>query len=173
MNTGGAPARRAHRVEESRPDLDGREQIERLVRDFYRDVAQDDLLGPIFAAAHVDWPTHLDKLVDFWAWQLLAQRGYDGNPLRAHESVHALVPFRAEHFERWLHIFEETVDGHFEGPFADLAKHRAQRMARALQRLLRGESAPGDVPLEPVIRPRLVESSRPGIQRNTHERNGR
>ena len=80
-------------------DLDNRERISRFVRDFYRDVAQDDLLGPIFADAHVDWPSHLDKLTDFWAWQLLGEPGYEGNPLRAHEPIDAATPFTDEHFD--------------------------------------------------------------------------
>ena len=72
-------------------------------------------------------------------------RGYTGNPLRAHEPVHARTPFGAEHFERWLTVFVETVDGRFEGPIAELAKARAAKMVRALQRLLAGESAGGSV----------------------------
>jgi hemoglobin len=153
MSLGGDPRGGALLVDDARPDLDGRERIRGFVRDFYRDVAQDDLLGPIFAAAHVDWPAHLATLTDFWVWQLLGERGYTGNPLRAHAAVDDLVGFRAEHFARWLAIFDETVDERFAGRHAELAKQRARRMARALARLLRGESAPGTVALEPVLQP--------------------
>jgi hemoglobin len=125
------------------PDLDSRERIEDMVRAFYRDVAMDDLLGPIFVAAHVHWPTHLEVLTDFWAEQLLGEAGYEGTPLRAHAPVHARTPFRPEHYQRWLDLFITNVDGHFSGPYAELAKHRAQRMARALERLLRGSGASG------------------------------
>lgn len=135
-------------------DLDDRERISRFVRDFYRDVAQDDLLGPIFAGAHVDWPSHLDKLTDFWAWQLLGEPGYEGNPLRAHEPIDAMRPFTDEHFQRWLDLFTETVDLNYRGPQAELAKHRAHLMARALRRLLRGVSERGDVAIRPVLAPR-------------------
>ncbi|GMU79578.1 MAG: hypothetical protein AMXMBFR46_23680 [Acidimicrobiia bacterium] len=132
-------------------DLASRADIEHLVRAFYRDAAMDDLLGPIFSAARVDWPHHIATLTDFWSWQLLGERGYAGNPLRAHEPVHARTPFETEHYERWLALFEETVDDHFAGPNADTAKERARRMARALQRLLDGTSAPGDAPLTPIL----------------------
>ncbi len=37
----------------------------------------------------MDWPSHIETLTDFWAWQLLGERGYETNPLRAHEPVHA------------------------------------------------------------------------------------
>jgi hemoglobin len=136
---------------EARPDLDDRERIDQLVRDFYRQVAMDDLLGPIFAGEHVDWSVHIPKLVDFWAWQLLGERAYDRNPLRAHEPVHARTPFGPELYERWLDLFETTVDEHFTGPGAELAKGRARRMARALRRLLDGEHAPGSEPLQPIF----------------------
>jgi truncated hemoglobin YjbI len=58
----------------SRADLQDRGDIERLVVAFYRYAAMDELLGPVFAAAHVDWPGHIDTLTDFWAWQLLGER---------------------------------------------------------------------------------------------------
>jgi hemoglobin len=118
------------------PDLDSRPKIALLVRDFYRLVAMDDLLGPVFAEAHVHWPSHISTLVDFWSKQLLGQRGYEGNPLRAHAPIHQNTPFTAAHYQRWLDLFAETVDQHFAGPGAELAKARALRMARALQRLL-------------------------------------
>jgi hemoglobin len=128
------------------PDLDDRDRITQFVRDFYRQVAMDDLLGPVFARAHVDWAAHIPKLVDFWSWQLLGAPRYERNPLRAHEPVHARDPFEPELYERWLELFDATVDDSFYGAVADLAKDRARRMAHALQRLLDGVSAPGSEP---------------------------
>jgi hemoglobin len=151
FDEGGDPACWAHLGE--RHDIATRRDVELLVRTFYRAAAMDDLLGPVFATAHVDWPGHLAKVADFWMWQLLGVRGYEGNPLLAHRPAHEVTPFTDAHFERWLELFTETVDELFEGPTAELAKARAGKMARALQRLLRGESARGDVPIE-VLRPR-------------------
>ncbi len=148
---GGDPACWAHLGE--RHDLATRRDVELLVRTFYRAAAMDDLLGPVFAAAHVDWSAHLATVTDFWMWQLLGVRGYEGNPLVAHRPAHGATPFTNAHFERWLALFTETLDEHFEGAVAELAKARAAKMARALQRLLQGEASPGDVPLE-VLRPR-------------------
>src|SRR5262245_42254685 len=113
-----------------RPDLDSRQQIEGFVRDFYRDVAQDDLLGPVFAVAHDDWPARTDTLTDLWCWQLPGEHGYEGNPLRAQEPLHARSALGTAQFERWLALFDETIDAHFSGPLAELAKQRARRMAR-------------------------------------------
>ncbi|MEZ5204597.1 MAG: group III truncated hemoglobin [Acidimicrobiales bacterium] len=65
-------------------DLDDEVEIAELVRRFYADVAQDDLLGPIFEdVAHVDWVEHLPKLTAFWCRILLSKPGYEGNPFRA------------------------------------------------------------------------------------------
>jgi hemoglobin len=126
---------------DDRTDLRTRVDIERLVRSFYRDVAMDDRLGPIFADARVDWPSHIDRLTDFWCWQLLGEASYSGNPLRAHLPAHRRTPFTAEHFERWLELFSATVDHLYRGPNAEVAKGRAARMAAALSRLLPRESA--------------------------------
>ena len=144
LDEGGDPPCWAHRFDDLPHDIVGRDDVEHLVVAFYRDAAMDGVLGPTFHAARVDWSAHIPKLVDFWAWQLFGERGYEGNPLRAHEPSHARTPFGTEHYERWLDLFIETVDTHFEGPTAEAAKARAARMAKALRRLLDGNAAPGD-----------------------------
>lgn len=77
----------------NRGQLATRADVELLVRPFYRYAAMDELLRPIFSAAHVNWDAHVATPTDFWAWQLLGERGYTGHPLRAHEPVHARTPF--------------------------------------------------------------------------------
>ncbi len=135
-------------------DLTGRDDVDRLVRAFYREVAQDELLGPIFAGMEVDWPAHIDKLTDFWSWQLFGERGYEGNPLLAHAPVDARFPFATEHYVRWLDLFVLTVDALFAGSVADAATFRAAKMAHALQRLLQGISDRGDVAVSaPLVGP--------------------
>jgi hemoglobin len=112
-------------------DLDDREQVADMVRRFYRDVAQDDLLGPMFnQIARVDWSEHLPKLTDFWCRMLFAAPGYQGNPLRAHQLVHAQRPFTAAHFERWLELFFDTLELGWVGPNAEKVKVFATKVAR-------------------------------------------
>ena len=134
-----------HRFEQ-RADLETRGDVEHLVRDFYRQAAMDDLLGPIFAATITDWNHHIDTLTDFWVWQLFGVPGYAGNPLLAHRPVHAAMPFGDAHYRRWLELFTETVDLDFAGPVAEAAKQRATKMANALRRLL---DAPAGLTLRP------------------------
>ena len=85
--------------------------VAEMVRRFYRDVAQDDLLGPMFnEVARVDWSEHLPKLTAFWCRALFGTQGYAGNPFRAHQLIHAQRAFTVAHFERWLELFYETVE---------------------------------------------------------------
>lgn len=140
----------------SRPDLDSVEAVEVLVRDFYRDAAMDELLGPVFEAADVNWDAHVATLIDFWSWQLLGIPGYTGNPLRAHEPAHRETPFTLAHHQRWIELFEDTVDARFEGPGAAVAVQRARKMNHALARLLHGVTddadQSGDVDVTPILR---------------------
>ncbi|MGZ4674701.1 MAG: hypothetical protein ACXV8K_18730, partial [Ilumatobacteraceae bacterium] len=61
------------------------------------------------------------------------------------------TPLAPIHYERWLALFVDTVDGLFVGPRAELAKGRARKMAAAMERLMAGVSAAGDEPVEAVL----------------------
>jgi hemoglobin len=114
-----------------RGDLDDPAEIAEMVRRFYADVAQDDLLGPLFNdVARVDWNEHLEKLTAFWCRALLSQPGYQGNPYRAHLAVHEQHPFTAAHFERWLVLFDDTLDTGWRGPRTEHARAFATRVAQ-------------------------------------------
>lgn len=122
-------------------DLDTHEQIAEMVRRFYADVTQDDLLGPMFnEVARVDWSEHLPKLTDFWCRALLGMTGYQGNPFRAHLLVHAQRAFTPAHFERWLTLFHETLDLGWIGPNAQRAHDLADNVARVHSRQLLGQA---------------------------------
>jgi len=112
-------------------DLDSPDEIAEMVRRFYQDVAQDDLLGPLFNdVAQVDWTAHLPKLTLFWCRALLGIQGYEGNPFRAHALVHSQSPFTLEHFARWLELFTDTIELGWTGPHADRALELARNVAR-------------------------------------------
>ncbi|HRE01215.1 MAG TPA: group III truncated hemoglobin, partial [Ilumatobacteraceae bacterium] len=98
-------------------DLDDPAEIAEMVRRFYADVAQDDLLGPMFnKVARVDWSEHLPKLTAFWCRALLSIPGYQGNPFRQHLLVHARQSFTIPQFVRWLDLFHDTLDCGWAGP---------------------------------------------------------
>jgi hemoglobin len=128
-------------------DLDDPVEIAEMVRRFYADVAQDDLLGPIFHdVARVDWSEHLPKLTAFWCRLLLSMPGYEGNPYRRHQLVHGRRPFTAADVERWLELFHETLDLGWAGPKVEQAKAFARKVAMVHSRALLGEA----VAWEPV-----------------------
>jgi hemoglobin len=129
-------------------DLDDPIEIAEMVRRFYADVAQDDLLGPMFEeVARVDWSEHLPKLAAFWCRALLSMPGYEGNPYRAHQSVHARRSFTPDHFARWLELFHETLDLGWRGPRVERAKVLARRVADVHCRQIVG----ADVEFTPIV----------------------
>lgn len=125
----------------SRPDpvrdLDTRGQVHDLVVRFYREIAFDDLLAPVFEeVAEVDWAIHIPRLIDYWARVLLREPGYDGFILGPHRRVHDAEPLGVEHFDRWYCLFVDVVDAGWAGPIAERAKAHAERTARMLARQL-------------------------------------
>ncbi len=118
-------------------DLDTRAQIHDLVIRFYREIAFDDLLGPVFTeVAEVDWSIHIPRLIDYWCRVLLGRAGYQGQILAAHREVHAVERFRKEYFDRWYLLFVQTVDQGWSGPVTERAKTHAARIAGSLARRL-------------------------------------
>jgi hemoglobin len=121
-------------------DLDDRTEIAEMVRRFYADVAQDDLLGPMFTVvARVDWSEHLPTLTAFWCRALLSEPGYEGNPYRAHLLVHARRPFTRSHFERWLDLFDETLVLGWAGPRVEQAEALARKVAAVHSKQIIGD----------------------------------
>ena len=123
-------------------DLDSVGDIAEMVCRFYQDVAQDELLGPLFNdVAEVDWAEHLPKLTAFWCRALLGISGYRGNPFQAHAEVHARHPLAPEHFDRWLGLFRDTIESGWTGPNAERALELADNVARVHRTQLTGKAA--------------------------------
>ena len=134
-------------------DLDSPEEIAEMVRRFYQDVAQDDLLGPVFNdVAQVDWNEHLPKLTMFWCRALLDIEGYVGNPFRSHALINDRAPFTMEHFDRWLELFHDTVELGWVGPHADHALELGHNVARVHSGRLVGHSAADRQPVAVAVR---------------------
>ena len=110
----------------TKQDIRGMDDIRLMVDDFYGKVREDALLGPIFDGVIRDrWPEHLDKMYRFWETVLLGERSYMGSPFHPHASL----PVHQAHFDRWLALFHETINSHFEGAVAEEAKWRGDKMA--------------------------------------------
>lgn len=116
-----------------RPELSDRAGIERLVNAFYDRVQRDELLGFIFNdVARTDWAAHLPKMYAFWETVIFGTGGFSGNPLAAHARLVPLTAMGRPQFNRWLEIFNATVDELFEGPKAEHIKSCAADMANVI-----------------------------------------
>ena len=105
-----------------------------LVDTFYTKIRADDLLGPIFNDVIDDWPSHLERLTDFWETNLFFVNKFKGNPVRKHQEVDAKnkQTINSLHFGVWLNYWIETLETHFTGERAAPAKNRARSMGTHL-----------------------------------------
>lgn len=100
-------------------DISTKEDIARLVDEFYGKVLKDELLFPFFH--HMDFERHKPKMVHFWSFVLLNEAGYTTDVTK----VHMHMRIKKEHFDRWIELFNATVDTLYSGEKAELAKQRA------------------------------------------------
>jgi hemoglobin len=117
-------------VTRQRHDIASRGDVAQLVDSFYGHVRRDGLLGPIFDdVARVDWDAHLPKMYDFWESVLFGAANFKGDPLAVHRALARRTPLTDAGFQRWVALFQMTVDDLFEGEVATEAKSRAARIA--------------------------------------------
>lgn len=111
-------------------DITTETDIRQLVDVFYDKVRKDELLAPIFdPIIGNNWDHHLGRMADFWSTILLYTKQFTDDPLKKHLPL----PLTKEHFDRWLLLFNETVDDLFEGEIAENAKKRANSIARIMK----------------------------------------
>ncbi|WP_439183972.1 group III truncated hemoglobin [Carboxylicivirga taeanensis] len=131
----------------TRSNLQTRNDIEKLVRTFYGKVRKDELLRPFFnqmIKTEEEWEKHYLLLIAFWELNLLDIKGFNGNPAKAHHGVDKAFnqSITTNHFDRWVQLWCETIDAHFEGAIADKAKLRAKNMAKGMYKKIL-EQRPG------------------------------
>jgi hemoglobin len=138
-----------------RHDIDTRDDCERLVRAFYGRALTDPVIGWLFTdIARLDLEAHVPRIASFWETILLGAGSYGGGAFAPHAALHARAELRAGHFERWLWLWQQTVDELFEGERAQLAKSHAVRVAGAFHARLRPidpGSASGTGPLTVTV----------------------
>jgi hemoglobin len=103
--------------------------IETLVHRFYARIREDALLGPIFEERIADWGPHLERMCAFWSSVALMTGRYHGQPMR----IHMPLPIDAEHFDRWLALFEATARETCPPAAAAHFMERAKRVAESLE----------------------------------------
>jgi hemoglobin len=92
--------------------------LELLISSFYDKVLKDDDLSPFFK--HFNMNDHMPRMVQFWSFALLDVQGYRSNVIEKH--LH--MPLKKDHFDRWVELFEQTLEELFIGDKVDLAKQK-------------------------------------------------
>jgi hemoglobin len=123
----------------SKPDLDSRQAIEGFVERFYQRLLADPQLAPIFLdVAAVDLSVHLPHIKDYWCKLLLGERGYRRHTMDIHRQLHGKQALRAGDFERWLALFNATLDAGYAGERCERARQVAAAIAANMEASLPG-----------------------------------
>ncbi|WP_006245609.1 group III truncated hemoglobin [Mycolicibacterium tusciae] len=124
-------------------DLATRDDVDVLLRRFYGRVFSDDVLAEPFSELRAKGlESHLPVMCDFWETVLFRAGLYHGSALLVHRQLNEQHPLCANHFTRWLALWERTVDEMYDGPAAQRAKAQAARIAKSMHRRLTGSDAP-------------------------------
>ena len=117
-----------------KPDIQTRQDIFRLLEAFYRKALHDELIGYFFTSViKINMAEHLPVITDFWEMVLLGGTNYKKNAIAPHLHLHQLSPLEEKHFNRWLELFNSTVDQLFAGTIATMAKQRALSVATVMK----------------------------------------
>ena len=106
-------------------DRIGGDALERVIRDFYRRVFADPMIGHLFADKNQE--RLIRKEWELVAALLGAEVRYTG---RAMPEAHARVPIFGGHFDRRMQILEDTLADHQVDPEV---RHRWLEHGRALR----------------------------------------
>ena len=111
-------------------DIETRSDLEQLLWDFYSKAFKDDLIGRFFTeVVPLDLETHIPVIANFWEAIVFNTHSYRKNVMEVHQHIHNLSVIKKEHLDRWVKIFTQNIDEHFEGDKAELMKQRARSVA--------------------------------------------
>ena len=115
-------------------DVKNREDIHKLVLEFYSKVRENEEIGYFFTTTIQDWDSHLEKITDFWESNLFFTGSFQGNPAIAHVKVDRAHQntITEYHFGIWLNLWFQTIDELFNGEMASRLKNNARKMSTHL-----------------------------------------
>ena len=121
-------------------DIHTREDIEQLMETFYDRVLNDMVIGFIFTdVADFELENHLPVISDFWETVLFGTEKYSGKNrvMDVHIELSKRIPLKKGHFDRWLYLFNKSVDESYSGFYANKAKQKAAAIAVGMQKRLK------------------------------------
>lgn len=116
--------------------IGGDSGIQNLLKFFYADVRQHDLLGPVFQRQIHDWQAHLERIGRFWTQITGGPSGYTGGMAGRHMPLGIEV----DHFAAWLQLWELNCTTHLPAAEAREMISLAHELGRRLKTVLRLES---------------------------------
>ena len=111
-------------------DIQERSDIERVVKEFYVRIREEETLGPVFKDFIKDWDKHEALITDFWETKLFfGVKKYKRNAAHAH--VKPFVKFNLEqhHFAIWLRLWLDTIREIYSGENAERLINLARNMS--------------------------------------------
>lgn len=112
--------------------IGGRPVLLRLLKHFYADVRQHQVIGPIFAAHIEDWPAHLEKIADFWSGVTGGPALYSGPmPFK-----HVPLGLEEHHFETWLGLWGRHCRIWLAAPEAEDMVLAAETIGQRLRQII-------------------------------------
>lgn len=109
----------------SRREIRNVEDITILLQRFYERARQDSLLGPVFYSQIKNWDEHVSMTAQFWMNLLFRGKGLD----EGLDAKHSELFIQSRHFDRWITIFHDVVNTHYDGPVAQHAKFLSIKLA--------------------------------------------
>ena len=131
--------------------LGGRPKLMHLLKYFYADVRQHQEIAPIFAAHIADWPTHLEKIADFWSGATGGQARYSGPmPMK-----HVPLGLEERHFHAWLGLWSRHCHAHLAPKEAGELIALAETIGQRLRQIVTFHSTAG--PSSEKSRPAAIQ----------------
>jgi hemoglobin len=94
----------------------------------------DDVIGFFFTeVVQLSLEKHIPIIVSFWETILLDKGTYKGNPMDKHFHLNRLSPIQPHHFQRWLLLWETTINENFSGTKAKEAINKARTIAYLME----------------------------------------
>ncbi|MFT4660102.1 MAG: hemoglobin [Patiriisocius sp.] len=115
-------------------DIRNKDDIRLIIDQFYHKVLQDNMLKDIFLIiAKIDLESHMPLIYDFWESIVLENHSYKGSPIQAHLDLNKKFNLSKKHFDKWLLLFNETIDDNYFGENALKMKNSAFSIAVVMQ----------------------------------------
>ena len=107
----------------------GRNKVNTIVNDFYNQIQEHPTLAEPFSSVH-DWPTHKEKISDFW-WVVLGGKPYTSYK---YEPVgkHLMAGFNESLLVDWKQLFKRSLLKHLDNDLADMWFSRIQMIGENL-----------------------------------------